>query len=233
MGENGISAAWRGTVECRNCSIRDYALFADLRDHDFNLIHASIDEILHEPGSTLYDAGHRGQHVFTIRGGLVKLVQYSPDRTARIVRLLRQGAVAGLEVMLDAPYEHTAITLQPTPVCRIPVDVINSLGANSTRLHRRLMERWYQSVHEADEWLTGLSTGSARARMARLLLCLPPSHDGARDVFNREDLGAMLGVTTETASRIMAEFRRTGVITESGQNRVCCHTEALQAIAAD
>ena len=233
MGENGIAAAWRGTVECRDCSIRDFALFADLREHDFNLIHTCIDEISHQPGSTLYDAGHRGQHVFTIRGGLVKLVQYAPDGTQRIVRLLRQGALAGLEVLLDAPYAHTAITLQTTPVCRIPVDVVNDLDAKTTRLHRRLMERWHQSVHDADQWLTGLSTGSARARMARLLLCLPSSGEGLRDIFHREDLGAMLGVTTETASRIMAEFRRSGVIVEKGQNLVECQTRVLQEIAAD
>lgn len=87
--------------------------------------------------------------MFTLRGGLVKLVQNLPGGTQRIVRLLCQGTVAGLEVMLDAHYEHTAITLQPTPVCRIPVDVINSLGANSTRLDWRLIERWHRSVHEA------------------------------------------------------------------------------------
>ena len=36
--------------------------------------------------------GDAGQHVLTIRGGLVKLVQYLPDGTQRIVRLLRHGA---------------------------------------------------------------------------------------------------------------------------------------------
>jgi CRP/FNR family transcriptional regulator, anaerobic regulatory protein len=232
MGENGVAAAWRGTVECRNCGIRDFALFADLREHDFNLIHTCIDEISHQSGSTLYDAGRRGQHVFTIRGGLVKLVQFAPNGSQRIVRLLRPGAVAGLEALLDAPYEHTAITLQPTPVCRIPVDVVNDLDAKTTRLQRRLMERWHRSVQDADDWLTGLSTGSARARMARLLLGLPPSGDGLCDLFHREDLGAILGITTETASRTMAEFRRSGVITEKGQNRVERHTLILQEIAA-
>ena len=29
---------------------------------------------------------------------------------------------------------------------------------------------------------------------------------------SREDMGALLGITTETASRIMAEFRRRGLI---------------------
>jgi CRP/FNR family transcriptional regulator, anaerobic regulatory protein len=231
MKKSRIQAAWRGPIECRDCGIRELALFADLQESDFELVHVPIDEIFHEAGSTLYNAGDVGHHVLTLRGGLVKLVQYLPEGSQRIVRLLRQGAVSGLEVLLGNHYEHTAIALHPTPVCRIPVDLVNDLNAKTPRLHRQLMTRWHQSVHEADEWLTALSTGSARARVARLLLYLPDSGDGLREVFNREDLGAILGVTTETASRIMAELRRAGVIAEAGQNHIRCDDDALQDIA--
>ena len=231
MKKSRIQAAWQGPAECLDCSIRDLALFADLQEPDFLLIHVPIDEIYHEAGSTLYNAGDAGQNVFTLRGGLVKLVQYLPDGTQRIVRLLRQGAVAGLEVLLDNAYEHAAITLHPTPVCRIPVHVVNDLDEKTPRLHRQLMERWHESVHDADDWLTSLSTGSARARVARLLLYLPASPSGLREMFNREDLGAMLGVTTETASRIMAEFRRSGVIVDKGHNVFECQVDALRQIA--
>ena len=231
MKKSRIQAAWKGPAECGECSIRELALFADLQKTDFALVHVPIDEIFHEVGSTLYNAGDSGQHVFTLRGGLVKLIQYLPDGTQRIVRLLRQGAVAGLEILLDTPYEHTAITLHPTPVCRIPAHVVHDLDAKTPRLHRQLMARWHQSVHEADDWLTGMSTGSARARVARLLLYLPASPSGLREIFNREDLGAMLGVTTETASRVMAEFRRSGLIVDKGHNLFECQVDALRAIA--
>lgn len=231
MGKNAITAAWKGPVECQNCSTRDLVLFADLTEHDFNRINAGIDEILFAPSVPLYESAQTGQHVFTLRGGLVKLVQFAPDGSRRVVRLLRKGAIAGLEALLGGPYEHTAIPLRPTPVCRIPVPLINDLGEKSPGLQRRLMEYWHQSLHDADEWLTRLSTGSARARMARLLLYLPTCEDGHCEMFNREDLGDMLGVTTETVSRIIADFRRTGVVTEMGQNRFKCRLEALRPIA--
>ena len=233
MGENGIAVAWKGPVECRSCSIRDLVLFADLTEHDFTPVHARIDEILYAPGAPLYESGQTGHHVFTLRGGLVKLVQCAPDGTQRVVRLLRPSAIAGLESLLARPYEHTAIALRPTSACRIPVPVINDLKARIPNLQRRLLERWHQSLHDADEWLTRLSTGSARARMARLLLRLPTCEDGLCEVFSREDLGAMLGITTETASRIIADFRRTGVVSEMGQNRFKCRTDALNLIATD
>lgn len=99
-------------------------------------------------------------------------------------------------------------------------------------MHAQLMHRWQRSVQQADAWLTSLSTGGAKARVARLLLLL--MDEGAAtecELLGREDMGAMLGVTTETASRIVAEFRREGILTETGPNRYTCDIAALGRIA--
>jgi len=228
-----IEAAWRGQAECQGCGIRESALFADLLQQDFALIHLPIDEIQFEPGLALYHVGDPGQAVFTIRTGLVKLVRYLSDGSQRIVRLLRPGDTAGMEAVLGQDYEHTAIALRPALTCRIPREVVSRLSERTPRMHAQLMNRWAQQVQQADAWLTSLSTGSAKARVARLVLLLLDHNGESRqcDLFGREDMGAMLGVTTETTSRIVAEFRRDGVLTEKGPNRFQCDTEALQRLA--
>ncbi|KAA5605291.1 Crp/Fnr family transcriptional regulator [Roseospira marina] len=227
-----IEAAWRGQAECLGCGIRETALFADLREQDFALIHLPIDEIDFEVGTALYHVGDPGQAVYTIRSGLVKLVSYLADGGQRIVRLLRAGDTAGLEALLGLEYEHTAIALRQTATCRIPREVVTRLSENTPRMHAQLMQRWQRSVQQADAWLTRLSTGNAKARVARLLLLLREGQGGEQCMlFGREDMGAMLGVTTETASRIVAEFRRTGILTEVGQNRYDCDVEALTRLA--
>ncbi|HYH22674.1 MAG TPA: Crp/Fnr family transcriptional regulator [Azospirillum sp.] len=232
MRRSQIDAAWKGTAECRNCGIRDLVLFADLAAPDFNLIHLPIDELVFQPGATLYDAGDDGRSLFTIRSGLVKLVQYLPDGTQRIVRLLRRGSVAGLEILVGAPYEHTAIALQSVSVCRIPHDVVERLNRETPRLHNQLMQRWHQALRQADEWLTELSTGSARQRLSRLLLQLSADEpERPVRIFGREDLGAMLGITMETASRTVAEFKRAGLITETAPNMAVCNVPALREAA--
>jgi CRP-like cAMP-binding protein len=49
--------------------------------------------------------------------------------------------------------------------------------------------------------------------MARLLITLGCDSTLSETLLpSREDMGALLGITTETASRIMAEFRRRGLI---------------------
>ena len=230
MKKSQIDAAWKGMAQCNDCGVRDLVLFADLTEADFNLIHLPIDEIAYETGATLYSEGDDGTALFTIRSGLVKLVQYLPDGSQRIVRLLHSGATAGLEATLGQSYHHTAIALQPVLTCRIPQQVVDRLSRETPRLHRQLMSRWNAALQAADDWLTELSTGKASQRLARLLLQIMAPDDSAV-LFSREDVGSMLGITTEHASRTVAEFKRNGVIRETASNRYQCNRGRLESIA--
>lgn len=233
MKKTDIVAAWQGLANCKGCGVRDLALFADLTEQDFNLIHLPIDELLIGAGSPLYHLGDDPSAVFTVRSGLVKLVQYSPNGGQRIVRLLRRGDTAGLEAVLGEPYQHTAIAIHPVLTCRIPRAVIQRLSNETPRLHQQLLRRWHKAVERADAFLVELGTGTARARVARLFLTLVNDDEASTecDLFGREDVGAMLGITTETASRMVAEFKRQGLVTELRPNHFACDLDALQAIA--
>ena len=234
MKEKAIQAAWEGPSQCQHCGIRQLVLFADLQHDDLRLVHEPIDELKLQMGDTLFRTGETGTSVYTVRSGLLKLVQYLPNGDQRIVRLLRQGDLAGMETLAGEPYQHHAIVLQSLSVCRMPVAVVERLGNATPRLHRRLMERWQQALGRADAWLSELSTGPARARVARLLIRL--SHCCESDTFylpGREDMGAMLGVTTETVSRITAELRREGLLRVFDNNRAAADVAALAVLAAD
>jgi CRP-like cAMP-binding protein len=206
-------------------------LFAELRREDFALIHEPIDEVELDAGQHLYQADVEGRHVFTVRDGLIKLVRYLPDGTQRIVRLLRQGDVAGLEATVGEPYQHHAVVLDRAVVCRIPVSTIQNLSTHTPRLHRQLMQRWQRTVAEADAWVTELSTGPAKQRVAHLLLKLAEYSDPERlFIPSREDVGAMLGITTETASRVIADLRRQGIVERVAPGRHRVDIERLEAL---
>ena len=226
--------AWSGQADCRACSLRESVLFAGLRETDFEKIHQPINQFLMQPGQALYRAGETGDRMFTVRSGLVKLVQYLPDGAQRIVRLVKTADVTGLESLLGTPYEHDAIVMQPTEVCCLPASTVQALARDNPALHVELLKRWQRALSEADAWLTELSTGPARERVARLLLRLVRDQDPPEcTLFGREDLGAMLGITTETASRTIAEFKRQGLLTELGGNRYRVDTERLGAVLSD
>ena len=228
-----LKRAWLGEANCRHCAVRASVLFAGLEEADFELIHQPIDDLFLPTGSVLYRSEEPGTSIFTLRKGVIKLLQYLPDGSQRIVRVLRSSDVTGLEALLQQPYHHDAIALTPLEVCRIPAKVVNDLALRQPRLHTELMARWQRALNEADAWLTEFSTGTARQRVARLLIRLAdPEADCSLRLFGREDIGAMLGITTETASRVIAEFKRRGLLSDKPEPGVfSIDGECLQEVA--
>lgn len=222
--------AWTGVADCRNCSIRASVLFAGLKEEVFDSFHRPIGQLTYPAGSIIYSAGEPATALFTLRSGLVKMTQYLPDGTQRIVRLMRKTDLLGLEAMVEGDYPHTATALQTTEVCRLPVDYVRQLSQTNTQLYQEMMGRWNKALSSADRWITEFSTGSARHRVVRLLLWLAGDGDESCDLFSREDLGAVLGLTTETASRTMAELKRKGFISEPRLNHFLCDVPSLQRL---
>ncbi|MES9966951.1 MAG: helix-turn-helix domain-containing protein, partial [Sedimenticola sp.] len=100
--------------------------------------------------------------------------------------------------------------------------------------HQELLSRWQRALTEADAWLTELSTGSAKQRVARLLLRLVRDEEASEcELFSREDMGAMLGITTETASRTIAEFKRQSLLVETRPNHFLLDIRNLERLAED
>jgi CRP-like cAMP-binding protein len=229
-----LREAWSGEADCLNCTLRASVLFSGLEQDDFEHIHDPIDQFVFHAGATLYRAGDAGDYMYTIRSGVIKLLQYLPDGSQRIVRLVRTTDVLGLESLVSDTYQHDAIVLQRTEVCRFPSKVVKRLGQDNPKLHDELMQRWQRALTEADAWLTELSTGSAKQRIARLLLRLVhDTHSSECELFSREDLGAMLGITTETSSRAIAEFKRKSLLMEIEPNRFLLDIPNLKRIAED
>ncbi|MCL4746267.1 MAG: Crp/Fnr family transcriptional regulator [Burkholderiaceae bacterium] len=198
---------------CVSCGMRGRSLFADLQSDDFALIDQPIHDLQFEPQETLFEEGAPGAFLFTVRSGIVKLVRFQSDGTQRIVRLLTSGDVAGLETSAGAHFDSTAIALTRVSACRIPRAVIDRLEAASPRLHTQLLRKWHDALKQSSDFIAELATGNARQRLARLLLQLAQDDPAQRMMLpSREDVGAMLGVTTETASRAVAAFRREGLL---------------------
>lgn len=231
MRPDQIDNAWHAASKCEQCAIRNLVLFADLTKDDFDLIHHPIYELNLATGETLYNSGDKPEAIYTVRSGLVKLVSYLSDGSFRIVRILKQGDVVGLEALDNKSYLHHAVILESASFCRLPVDEIKELNRNSPHLFKQLTTRWQRVIADADTWLSKLSSGFARQRVAHLLIYL--AQDGEATLCHlpsREDIGALLAITTETASRIIAEFKRKGVIQLTSPHQATVDREALTAI---
>lgn len=188
---------------------------------------------------TVYNEGVEADTVMLIRKGMVKLISYLANGRARIVRVHSRGSWLGLEGLLGQPYDHTAIALEDTEICRIPVSELLRVKTDNPALYCRLIERWFIYLQEADLWISEFSTGSIRSRVARLVNFLSEIENKAAQgevkLLTCEEMAEILGATPESVSRVLADFKRNHILfPPSGIHAADCYQRdslALDEIA--
>jgi CRP-like cAMP-binding protein len=221
--------SWQGRADCQYCAIRSIVLFSVLGKEELDRALLDIDNQCFESESEVFSQDANDGYVYTVRTGCLKMVHELGDGSPRIVRMHYPGDAVGLEALLGLPYRHSAVVMQKADICRIPVGVIQALELKNPRLYEQLMRRWQASLDEAESFITDLNTGHAERRLAKLLLKLA-SHserNGFPDLL-REDIAAIIGVTTETASRLMADFRRRKLIEHKDSRTMKCDQTGLK-----
>lgn len=173
----------------------------------------------HAPQEVLYHQGGDGDTVYFITDGLLKLVTHLSNGRARIVRLHRNGSVLGLSGQRCALNEHTAVAVTPVSALRLSLSAVKRLRSMDPSAYVTLVEHWHDYLRDADTWITQFSTGPIRGRVARLLAFLSdiaPGTDATQvQLLTSEEMGCILGVTAESVSRIIAEFKRQHILDHS------------------
>lgn len=192
------------------------------------------------PADTLYLEWQEASVVYMVKSGLVKLISYLPNGRARIVRLHGSGSLVGLSGLLEPRYEHTAVAVGRVEADAVPVSSLIRLRSDDPTMYCRLLEEWYGQLQTADTWITQFSTGSIRARVARLVNYLSEieqkSPSNEVELLTCEEMAAVLGVTPESVSRILAEFKRDQMLRSVRRTSSQCferNVEALKQVALD
>ena len=192
------------------------------------------------PSDTLYLEWQEASVVYMVKSGLVKLISYLPNGRARIVRLHGKGSLVGLSGLLEPRYEHTAVAVGRVEADAVPVSSLIRLRSEDPATYCHLLEEWYSQLQTADTWITQFSTGSIRARVARLVNYLSEieqkSPSNEVELLTCEEMAAVLGVTPESVSRILAEFKRDQMLRCIRRTSSQCferNVEALKQVALD
>jgi CRP/FNR family transcriptional regulator len=167
-------------------------------------------------GEVIYRQRGSSDTIYAIGWGLVKLLCYLPSGRARIVRLHGQGDWVGLEALLRQPYEQTAIAVYDVGAYCIPTTKLHLLEQGNPQPYYQFMEKWHGHLREADMWISEFSTGPIKSRVARLINFLSRLQYGNSSVnvklLTCDEMATVLGVTPESVSRFLAEFKRSGIL---------------------
>jgi len=169
--------------------------------------------------------------VFLIRSGLVKLLSYLPNGRARIVRLYSSDHWLGLEGLLGKLYAHTAVALGDVELACCPVSRLQHLRRDNAPAFGELLAQWHDDLVTADQWIVDFSTGGIKSRVARLLMYLAKLEFGQDydrvALLTVQEMADILGVTQESVSRILANFKRSKLLRQQlGTTREVFHLDS-------
>lgn len=203
---------------CESCAIRRHALFGVLDDAELAAVRGQIGSVELGPDERLVLRGQAAPAVYTVRAGVVRFERPTAQGLRRIVRLVGPGELVGAEGLLGLPYADDAIACTAVEACRIPCAAVDALHRAQPRLGDELMRRWQQALEASETWLTELGTGPALRRLLGLLARLQryADDDGRIWMPRRDEIGSMLDMTVETASRQVSRLRRAGVLVLDG-----------------
>lgn len=163
-------------------------------------------------GETLYRERGEVEALYLVLDGRIKLINYTPDGSARIVRLHGRGSILGLNGLFGEIHDHTAIAIDEVALYVLPIKAIRGIEEEDPDAYARLLEYSHEYLKDADTWITEFSAGSIRGRVARLVLYLMSQDESTGgnevDLLTVNEMAEIIGVTPESVSRTLADFKR-------------------------
>ena len=215
------------SVDLRLEILDQVPFFSQLTGNQIEEINRSFHEYGYQAGETIYFAGDPAARLYVVAAGKVKLMRHTSRGKDVLLDILTPGEFFGsLSYPRDERYPDTAQA--QTSVCVLAIDAENfhQILKTHTEVTLQVLNVMAERLREAYEMVRQLSAHSVERRIAYTLLKLAEKLGEESDVglliqapLSRDDLAEMTGTSTETASRIVSQFQKDGLV-ETGRQWV-------------
>jgi CRP/FNR family transcriptional regulator len=221
---------------CRDCKIRKLGFFCDLASPAVDDLERIGSTSAYPEGAILFVEKQNARGVFLLCQGEVKLSISSREGKTVIVRIAKPGEILGLQAVLSGtPYEVTAETLHASQIVFVYREEFLRFIASHADANQNTMKQLTAQYQSACEQLRTVSLGcSPHEKLAKLLLDWPTQDPSAKDgtrikmPLTHEEIAECIGVTRETVSRTLGEFKNRRLVSVQGSTFVIPNRTALE-----
>jgi CRP/FNR family transcriptional regulator len=226
---------------CLLCVMKEDGLFCRLSPEALRDLNSIRQNSLYPAGAVLFVEGEPPKGLFILCSGQAKLVASSKDGRTIILRQVKAGEIMGLSsVTASAPYPVTAETVTPSQVSFIPCQEFAQFLHAHVEVFARLAEHLSMELHKAWEQTRMVALNmSTRAKLAQLLVSW--ANEGGQQIakgariqvkITHQRIGESIGASRETVSRLLADFKRHGLIRVKGGAIVILRPDELLSLSA-
>jgi CRP/FNR family transcriptional regulator, anaerobic regulatory protein len=208
---------------CAVCAVRHRALCGALAREALPRLGRVVYQRRYNAGQFIAGAGQRQEWFATVLSGVVKLTKVMPDGRQQIVGLLFAADFLGRPFAANSPYRAEAAT--SVELCCVERRYFEDLILNCPGVRQSLLERAFNEIDAARDWMLVLGCKTAEEKVASLLLLiikrmratradehLAPEPIGCELPLSRTEMAEYLGLRIETVSRQIKRLRSAGII---------------------
>lgn len=222
-------------LDCKTCSSRILGVLCDLDSAGVNECNQHKTTNTYKKGQVIFYQGNQAYGLYCIFAGRIKLYKIGVDGKQQIVRIAGPGDLLGYRSLFaDEPYHATAEALEDATICCVDKNAFFPMLSKNPQLSLNIIKKLARELRAAEDMATSIAHRSVRERMAELLLMLKetygkPGKKGIRiDLqLSREELAEMIGITQETAIRLLSEFKLDGLIEVKERDITILNPKAL------
>ncbi len=203
-----------------NCRIKDNTLFSDLTDEQLEIFKEAVKTSLHKKRDVIFVEGYPCPGFYVVKSGRVKLLKTSRDGKEQIIKILQPGELLGMETFYDGKrYGNTAMAMDDCEICFIEKRTFFDIIGRHPTIAKKIIIALSKELDNAYSKIGTMGLLNAKEKMAHLLYTLAKdygSNENGRIKLNlslsRLEIAELLGITQETAIRLLKSFKDEGII---------------------
>ncbi|WP_179008192.1 Crp/Fnr family transcriptional regulator [Winogradskyella forsetii] len=222
--------------KCESCIIKEFNALKSLTRDELMRVSACKTGKIYRKGQVIFEEGETINGVYCVKDGVCKLSKLSENGKDQVVKLVVKGGLLGKRSLVSEQKTNLSATaLNDMEMCFIPKsEIMNDLQKNP-KFTMDVLKEMAEDLKASDESLVNMAQKSVKQRMAEILLYI--DNDFGKDsdgflsiVLSREDYANIVGTATESAIRILSQFKKEDLISTSGKRIKIEDYEGLKRI---
>ena len=225
--------------KCEQCIVRQFNSLKHLSKDELLRMSACKTSKIVKKGDIIFDEGEHLNGVYCIKDGVCKVSKMSDNGRNQIISLVQKGNLLGERSLIsDEVSNLKAVALNDMEICFIPKsEIIRDLEKNNT-FTMSVLKDMATSLKSADNLIVDMAQKTVKQRLAETLLHLhskfKTDSEGNIDIhLSREDIANIIGTATESAIRLLSEFKKNKIIKFQGKEIKILDAAALEKIVHD
>lgn len=223
--------------KCEQCIIRQFNSLKSLTKNELVRISGCKTSKIIKKGEPLFQEGEHINGIFCIKDGLCKVSKMSDNGRDQIIHLIRKGDIIGERSLINDEVSNLkAVAVNDMEVCFIPKEEIIKDLQNNSNFSMDMLKKMASSLKNADNVIVDMAQKTVKQRLADTLIFLDDKFEKAEDgsigiLLTREDIANIIGTATESAIRLLSEFKKKKLINLKGKQIFVLNIPELQQIS--